>query len=66
MILSSVPGPFLMADKELGCSRELLDLFKRRVVKFACVVFQVQDNGAYSLGIDDNPNAIDLFIFPFW
>ena len=36
-------------------------------MKFTCVVFQVQDDGAYPLGIDDPPNAIGFCIVPlFW
>ena len=65
-ILSSVLGPILMADEELGFSREGVDLFKSKAVKFSCVVFQIQDNNVYSLGIDDPPNDIDFCIIPLF
>ena len=52
--------------EELGSYREVIYFFKRKDVKFACVIFQVQDNGAYPLGLDKTPNAIDLFIVPFF
>ena len=65
-IFSSVQGPFLRADEELGRSREVVDLFKSEVVKFACVLFQVQDYGAYTIGIYDPPNFIDFCIVPFF
>ena len=64
-ILSSVPGQFLRADEELGRSREVVDLFKNNVVKFNYGAFQVQDDVAYPLGLDEPPNAIDFCIFPF-
>ena len=64
-IFYSVPGPFLRADEELGSSREVVDLFKSKVVKFTCVVFQVHDDGDYPLGIDETPDAIVLCIDPF-
>ena len=54
-ILYSVPGTFLWADKELGCSREVVDFFKNNILKFAYAVFQVQDDGAYTLELDDPP-----------
>ena len=31
--------------EDLGCSREVVDLFKIKAAKFTCVVFHVQDNG---------------------
>ena len=64
-IFSSVPVPFLRYDEELGSSREVVNLFKIKVVKFTCVVFQVQDDGAYFLGLDDPPNAIEFCIVSF-
>ena len=63
---SSVLGPFMRADENLGRSREVLDLLKSKVVKFSCVVFQVQEDSAYFLGIDDIPNAIGLCIIHFF
>ena len=65
-IFYSVPGPFLRSDEKLGGSREVVDLLKNNIVKSKCFVFQVQDNGAYPLEIDDPPNAIDFFIAPFF
>ena len=62
---SSTPGPFLRDDKELGLSREALELFKSDTAKLTCVIFQVQDDGTYPLGLDDTPNAIDFFIVSF-
>ena len=64
-IFSSVQGPFLRADEEFGRSSEVVELFKIKVVNFTCVLFQVQDYGAYALGIDETPNSIDFWIFPF-
>ena len=57
-ILSSIPGPFLRDDEELGHYREAVDLLKSKVVKFICIIFQVQYDSAYTLGIDDTPNVI--------
>ena len=65
-IFSSITGPFLRSDEEIVRSREVLDLFKSKIVKFTFVVFQVQDDGAYPLGIDDTPNAIDFRIITFF
>ena len=58
-------GSFLRSDEEIVVSSEVVDLFKIKVVKLTYVVFQVQDDGAYLLGIYDPPNAIDFCIFPF-
>ena len=58
-IFSSVPGPL---GWELQGSGRLV---KNNIVYFTCVVFQIQDNGAYPLGIDDPPDAIDFYIVPF-
>ena len=55
----------MRADKDIGIYREVSDLFKINIVEIICVVLQVQDNGAYPLGLDDPPNAIDLCIGPF-
>ena len=54
-----------MNDEELRRSREVVELFKNNIVKFTCIVLQVQDNGAYPIGIDEPPNAIDFCITPF-
>ena len=58
-------GPFLRAGEELGHSGEVVDLFESKVVNFTHVIFQVQDEGAYPLGINDTPNAIDFCIILF-
>ena len=59
-----MPRPFLRDDGELGCSREVVDVFKDNIVKFNCVVFQVQGFGACPLGLDDTPDDIDFCISP--
>ena len=43
-----------------------VDLLKSKIVKFTCVVLQVHDVGEYPLEIDETPNAIELFINPFF
>ena len=53
-------------DEELGGSREVVDLSKIKIVKFNFVIFQVQDDGAYLLGIDDTPNAVECCVVPFF
>ena len=63
---SSVLGPFMRADENLGRSREVLDLFESKVVNFTRVILQVQENSAYSLGINDPNNDIDLCINLFF
>ena len=63
-VFSSVLGPFQRADGEFGISGEVVDLFERKVVNLNHVIFQVQNNGAYNLGINNPPNAIDLCIVP--
>ena len=65
-VFSSVLDPFSRADEGLGRSREVVDLFKSKVLKITCVIFQVQDGGAYLLGIDDPPNYIYFCIVPFF
>ena len=64
-VFSSVLGPFLRADEELGCSGELVDLFLSKVVNLTHVIFQVQDDTTYPFGINEPPNVIDLFIVLF-
>ena len=63
-ILYSAPGPFLMADEELGWSKEIVDIKNIYIVEFTCVIFQVQDVGTYPLGIDDPLDSIDFCILP--
>ena len=65
-IFSYVLVPFLRADEELGRFGEVVDFLKSNIVKFKCVVVQVQDDGDYPLGIDDPPNAIDFYMIPFF
>ena len=64
-IFSSVPGPLLRADKELVSTREVLD-FLIDIVEFTFVIFQVQGDGAYPLGIDDPPYSIGFCVVPFF
>ena len=64
-ISPSVPGPFLRASKEIGRSRKLLDVFKYKIMKFTCVIFQVQDGNAYILGLDDIPMILTFLFSPF-
>ena len=65
-IFSSAPSPFLRADEEHGCFKEVLDLFKSKIVEFTCVIFQIQDNGAHPLGIDEPPPMpLDYVSSPF-
>ena len=63
---SSALGPFMRANEKLGRSGEVFDLFESKVVNLTRVIFQVQDDGAYSLGINDPTNAIDLCINLFF
>ena len=55
----------MRADEELGISREVVDLFKNNIVKFACVVLQIQNRYENPLGLDDTPYDIDLCIINF-
>ena len=41
-----------------------MEIVEIEVVNFACVIFQVQGNGAYPLGFGDPPDTIDIFIVP--
>ena len=63
-IFPSAPGQFLRAGEELGSSREVTD--KKKIVEFNFFIFQVQNDGAYPLGIDDPPNAINFCIVPLF
>ena len=65
-VFSSVLSPFLRASEEPGHSGEIVELFESFVVNSTCVIFQVQGDGAYPLGINEPPNAIDLFIVFFY
>ena len=55
----------MRADKKLGRSGEVLNLFESKVVNLTRVIFQVQDDGAYTLGLNETPNAIDFCIILF-
>ena len=63
--LSSVLVPFLRADEELGRSGGVVELFEIKVVNLTRVIFQVQEYGAYPLGINYTPNAIDFCLILF-
>ena len=64
-VFYSILSPFLSADENLGRSEEVVYLFESKVVNLTCAILQVQDNGAYPLGIKYFPNAIELCIFLF-
>ena len=64
-LFSFVLGPFMRTDGELGSSREVIYLFRSKVVEFTCVVFQVKEDSDYPLGLDDTPNATYFCIVPF-
>ena len=53
-----------MNDEEIGCPREVVDNSEVEIVNFACIVLQVQYDGAYPLVFDDLPDAVDLCIVP--
>ena len=55
----------MSSNKELGSSKELVDMFKFNVVNFTCVIIQVQEKDAYPLELDETPNTIDFYIVPF-
>ena len=61
-VLSSILGHFLRADEELGRSREVVDIFESKVLNFSHVIFQVQDDGEYPLGINEPPDSIEFCI----
>ena len=65
-IFSSFPGTFLRANEDLGRYMEVVEFFKSKVVKFTCVILQVQDGGEYPFGIYYTPNNIDFFIVPLF
>ena len=66
-LTSSSPLPwanFLRDYEEIRQSREEVDILKDKIVKFTCVIFQVQDDGTYPLELDDPRDAIDFCIVP--
>ena len=56
----------MRADGKLGRSGGVLDLFESKTVNFTRVLFQVQDDGAYPLGINEPPNDIEFCIVLFF
>ena len=64
-VFSSVLGPFVRADEELGRSGEVVDLFESKVMNLTRVIFHVQEDGVYPLRINDPPNNIDFCIVLF-
>ena len=62
--LPSVTGLFLRAHEELVCIWELVDAFKTEIVYLTSIIIQVQGDGAFTLGIDNPPDVIDLCIIP--
>ena len=59
-------GPFLRAGGELRRSKEVVDFFESKVVNLTHFIFQVQDGGAYPLGINEPPDSIDFSIIIFF
>ena len=60
----SVLGPFIITEEDLGCPRKAVDILEIEVMNFDCIVFQVKDDGSYTLGFDYPPYAVDLCITP--
>ena len=56
----------MRANDELGRSGELVDLFESKVVNLTRVIFQVQDDGAYPLELNEPLNVIDFCIVLFF
>ena len=56
-VFSSILGLFPRAEEDY--------LFESKVVNLIRFIFQVQDNGAYPLGLNDPPNSIDFCIVLF-
>ena len=54
-IFPSVTVPYLRDDEELGNPMEIAEVLKNEIADFTCVIFQVQDNGAYPFGLDEIP-----------
>ena len=64
-ILSSVPGPFLRSDEELGCSRELVDFFLIELMIISCIILEIQYGGGYTLGVVDTPDDVGSCVLPW-
>ena len=56
----------MRTDEDLGLSGKVVDLFEGNVANFTRVIFQVQDDGAYPLGLNDPPNDIGFCIVLFY
>ena len=41
-------------------------VLSNNIVDFTCGIFQVQDNGAYNLGLDETPDVIGLCFVHFF
>ena len=61
---SSFLGLFLRDDEDLGCPREVVDVFKSEIVYFTFVVFWVHDDGSCPLGLDELFYAIEFCNVP--
>ena len=51
-VLSSVLGPFMRDDEDLGRSGEVVDLFEIKIMNLTRAILQVQYDGTYPLGIN--------------
>ena len=56
----SVMGPFLRYDEDLGCPREVVEMSEFHFMYIACIILQVQDNGAYCLGFYETLGGVRL------
>ena len=45
----------MSSDEEFECPRDVVENFETDIVNFSCIVFQVQDDDAYTLGFIDPP-----------
>ena len=57
--------PFLRADEELWCYKELVEMFEIDLMNIAFIIFQVQYYGAHPLGFNYTPDAFDLCVLPW-
>ena len=53
-------GPFMRADEDLVFPMEVENSFEIKFMGISYIIIQVQYDGAYSLGFDKPPNAVDL------
>ena len=56
----------MRAEEDLRRSSEVVEIFKNKIVKFNCAVFQVQDDSAYPIGIDGPLDDIEFCIVPLF